>query len=428
MSRRKGKNQWVAYLPNSRSVLEITSSKNAKKKVGQATVEGIAYIKFGDDDKLYDEILEFIQNNDFMPQLLQTSVEFLHGSGLGLFRKRIVPGTDSTPAKQIIEPAEDSEMEEWAERVNLQDYWLKACYQFAYSGNLYTTLNLSLTGDVVELICHDFPNIRAQLQNEETGQIDNYLVFAERKANGEVKKFELVPRFYTGIEQKKSQFMFQARLPIPGQRYYGVPAFYGAIKVIELLNQIPDFHLSGIENGYNVKFHVKIPDVYFDQFGTEEEKQKEFDRLRDDMDEQLAGKDNVNKTILTKFIVDRGTGKPLPGFDISVIDNNNTDKAYLELNNTFRMNATSSVGIHPGLANVETGGKLGGTASEMRVAADLHTKLHTSIARMLLMRAIKEACKIQGFSKNLFWAPVDVQLVTTDLNPTGKQNTVNVAS
>lgn len=428
MSRRKSKNQWVAYLPKSRSVLEVTSSKNAKKNVAKASLEGVNYIKFGEDDKLYDEILEFIQNNDFMPQLLQTSVEFLHGSGLGLFRKRIVPGTDLMPAKQIIEPFQNQQMEDWAERVHLKDYWLKACYQFGYSANQYVTFNLSATGEVAEMICHDYPNIRAEQQNQETGQVDNYLVFAERNVNGTVKKFELIPRYYRGIEQKEAQFMFHARLPIPGQRYYGVPAYYGALKVIKLLNQIPDFHLSGIENGYNVKFHVKIPDVYFDQFGTDEEKEKEFERLREDMDEQLAGKDNVNKTILTKFIVDRGTGKPLPGFDISVIDNNNTDKAYLELNNTFRMNATSSVGIHPGLANVETGGKLGGTASEMRVAADLHLKLHTPIARQQLLRPIELACQLQGFPKDLFWAPVDVQLVTIDQNPTGKQNTVNVAT
>lgn len=428
MSRKKSKNQWVAFLPKSRSVIEITSSKNAKKTTGKATVEGVNYMKFGDDDKLYDEILEIIQNNDFMPQLLETTVGFLHGSGLQLFRKRIIPGTDGQPAKRIIEPATNPEMEEWAERINLEDYWLSACYQFAYSCNLYTGFDLSATGQVAKIKTFDYPNVRAEMQNDDTGQVDNYLVFSERKVNGEVKKFELVPRYYSGIEGKEAQFIFHAKLPIPGQGYYGVPAFYGAIKTIKLLNQIPDFHLSGIENGYNIKYHVKVPDVYFEQFGTEEEKQKEWESLREQMDEQLAGKDNVNKTILTKFVVDRTTGKPLPGFDIATIDNNQTDQAYLNLNKDFRVNATSSVGIHPGLANVDTGGKLGGTASEMRVAADLHLKLRTPIARKRLLRAIEIACKIQGFPSDLFFAPADVELVTLDKNPNGKQSTADVAA
>jgi hypothetical protein len=407
--------------------LEITNSKNARKNVGQSKIGEYTYMKFGDDDKLFDEILADIQNNDFMPTLLQTSVEFLHGAGLGLFEERIETGADGRK-KRIIEPAQNAEMEEWAERVNLKDFWLKACYQFVYSSNLYTVFDLSATGQVAKLSILDFPNVRSEVQNPETGDIDHYFVFSERKKNGEVIKYEAIPRYYTGIEEKTPQFLFHAKLPTPGQAYYGVPAYYGALKTIKLLNQIPEFHLSGIENGYNVKFHVKVPDVYLDQFDTEEEKKKEWEKLQKDMDEQLAGKDNVNKTILTKFIVDKITGKPLPGFEIGVIENNNTHEAYLKLQTDFRINATGSVGIHPGLANIDTGGKLGGTASEMRVAGDMHLKLHTPIPRQRILRPIEIARNLNGFPKNLFWAPIDVELQTLDKNPTGKQNVVSNAN
>jgi hypothetical protein len=428
MSRKKQQTDtWIGYLPKSRSVIEITSSKNAATTKGKGTVEGIAYQKLGDDDKLADEILEMVWQNDFMPQLLLTEASFLYGGGLQLFRKRLVSGTVSTRAKIIIEPAQDAAMEAWAKRVFLNEYFLKACYQFVYNANVYTGFNLTPESRIANFTCYDFPNIRAE-RSDDHGQIPSYLIFGEKKKDGKVYKFEQVPRYRSGIEKSEPQFIFHSKLPTPGQAYYGLPAFYGAMKTIKLLNQIPDFHLSGLENGYNIKYHVKVPDVWLDQFGSQEDKDKAWEKLREDMDEQLSSKDNVNKTIISKFVIDRSTGKPLPGFDIIPMDNNQTDQAYLALGKDMRINAGSAVGIHPGLANVDTGGKLGGTASEMRVAADLHLKLRTPIPRMKILQALEIAYQIEGFPSDLFFAPIDVELITTDQNPNGKQTVTSSAN
>jgi hypothetical protein len=77
---------------------------------------------------------------------------------------------------------------------------------------------------------------------------------------------------------------------------------------------------------------------------------------------------------------------------------------------------------------VDTGGKLGGTASEMRVAADLHLKLRTPIPRMKILQALEIAYQIEGFPSDLFFAPIDVELITTDQNPNGKQTVTSSAN
>jgi hypothetical protein len=425
----RNKNEFVSFLQQSRSVMSVSNSKNVLRTKNKATQDGIEYEKFGSDDKLPDEILTAIWANDFMPQLLHTEASFLHGAGLGIFRKRIIPGTDLTPAKEVIEPAYDSAVSEWMESVHLSDYWLKACIQYVNGANVYTGFNLNIEGKPVEMNIYDWPTMRAELRNEKTGQINNYLLFGERtKSNGDRIKVQKIPRYYTGIENNKSQFIFHATLPTSGQSTYGLPIWLGALETIKVLNRIPVFHGSGIDNGYNVKYHVKVPSVFLDQFGTQEEKEKAWDKLQQDMDELLCGATNVNKTILTKFFIDPVSNKPLPGFEILPLQQVDTDAQYLQLSKDFRINAASSVGIHPGLANVDTGGKLGGSASEMRIAALLHLSLRTPIPRTILLKPIQIAMKLMGFAPDLFIAPKDVELTTLDLNPTGNQSVITNAN
>jgi len=139
----------------------------------------------------------------------------------------------------------------------------------------------------------------------------------------------------------------------------------------------------------------------------------------------LCGVNNVNKTVMTKFFIDPVSNKPLPGFEILALQQVKTDEQYLNLSKDFRINAASSVGIHPGLANVDTGGKLGGSASEMRVAAQLHISLRTPIPRTILLQPIKIAMKLMNFSPDLFIAPKDFELTTLDNNPTGNQTVMS---
>jgi hypothetical protein len=430
MARRNNYENWIGFLPKSRSVIEITNSSNTTRTKNKGTKSGYSFEKFGSDDKLPDEILKAVWENDFMPALLEKAVYFLHGTGLGIFQKRIVPGTENVPATTIIEPVENPEISAWMKKVNLKKYWLKACTQFIHGANAYTGFNLNVFGQPLELNIYDWPTMRAEIRNEETGQIENYILFGERKVKEDSVKAQLIPRYYTGIEKHEPQFVYHVAMPTPGQQTYGLASWFGALETIKVLNKIPKFHSSGLDNGYNVKYHVKIPAAWLDLHGerNSEARKKAWDELQQRMDDTLSGVDNVNKALITEFIIDPATGRPLPGVEVIALDGFPTDKTYLELSRDFRINAASSVGIHPGIANVDTGGKLGGSASEMRVAADLHTALCTPIPRMLLLEPINIAMRMMGFDEKYFIQPIDFKLETLDKNPTGQRTVTNNAN
>jgi hypothetical protein len=433
MSQKNDYSGYVAFLPKSRAVVSVTESKNTPASKGKKKIEGVDYAPWGSDDKLPDRILQAVWENSFMPQLLETSTQFLHGQGLGVFRKRIVPGTDTRPGTVLLDPIDAAtqapDVQRWMELVDLQSYWLAACNQYPVSYNVFTGYQLNIEGKVVKMKVHDWAISRTALRDLRTGQIESILLFSEYiDDDGTKKKARVVPRYYAGIEKVKPDFIYHARNLTSGQSSYALPSWFGALETIEVLNRIPRFHASGIDNGYNVKYHVKVPAVYFDQFSTQEAKDKAWGELQDQMDEQLCGTDNVNKAVLTKFFLDPITNKPLPGFDIVPLQSVQVDEQYLKLHESFRSAAASGVGLHPGLANVDTGGKLGGTASEMRVAAQLHQELKTPIPRMLLLRPIQLAMKINGFDPSLVIAPKDFTLQTLDTNPTGSSKVVSNAT
>lgn len=429
MASKKTDHPMIAFLPQSRAIIEITTS-NTQKTRAKASKDGLSYEKFGANDKLPDEILDAIWSNASMPQLLDTAAEFLHGLGLGVFRKRLVPGTDKQEARELIEPVYDVKISEWFEKMNLRRKWVEMCMQYVTSGNVYLGVNLNAFAKPVQMRVYDWPSIRAGWRDDETGQINEYILFGDRRVDGKSVKAQAIPRYYRGIEKHDSQFIYHVAKPTSGQMSYGVPSWFGALETIKVLNKIPKFHGSGIDNGYNVKYHVRIPDTYLNQFGDRNsaERKRAWDQLQENMDKTLSGAENVNKAILTEFIVDVATGKPLPGVDIQSLENNPSDKSYLDLNKDFKIDAGSSVGINPALANVDTGGKLSSSASELRTAAQLHMMLKTPIPRMLLLEPLNIVFHMAGFDKNLFLMAKDFQLTTLDQNPTGVHKVVQNAS
>jgi hypothetical protein len=315
-----------------------------------------------------------------------------------------------------------------ADSMHLKKYWRKSTNQFVNGSNVYTNFSLSIEHKPLKLKIHDWTTVRAELRNEVTGQIENYLVFGERVVDGEKVKVILVPRYYEGIEMDHPEFIFHGVDEVSGQNCYGVPEWYGALETIEVLNRIPKFHASGIDNGYNVKYHVKVPAIYLDQFPTKEEKDKAWQELQDQMDEQLCGASNVNKTVMSKFFLDPITNKPLPGFDIVPLQQVMADEQYLKLEAQFRTNASGSVGINLDLANVPTGGKLSSSATELRTAAMLHILMRTPIIRDILLEPIWIAYKMMGFPKDHYIGVKDFEFQKLDTNPNGARNVTNSAN
>lgn len=379
------------------------------------------YYPWGFRDDKPNSMHKLMSANDKALQLLRTNVKYMIGAGVVPMR-RIVEDR-----KVIYEPYEDDRVSEWMERAQIQKFAREAAWQWSYSWNTFTNITSDKEGKFWR------PKVRdafvTRIGRIPKGQYDTtkFLLsdmFGTPMART-AKKFE-VPAFDPFNPTRFTDSIMHEKEPIPGQPFYAFPAWWGGEKWLEVSNLIPEFHISGLKNGYNIKYVIKIPVDYFIQQGItdEAEQRAAYVQLRNEMDNWLSGVKNVNKAIITRYFLGPD-GKAVSGLMIEPLDNKMSDDAYTKINSTADIAHSSSHGIMPVLAGIDTGSKLGGSGSEIRLAYE-YTKMMTAADRHPMIQPIKVCAKLSGLPSDIEFQVADTQFTTLDKNPTGKQNSSTV--
>jgi len=313
-------------------------------------------------------------------------------------------------------------MEDWYESIDGDSVLQGSGYNLETFANFFSVLSLESKNYVADIQNFDCTSVRALVTTQP--RPEKYALHHDWR-NFRADEARILPAFDARNPSKFGECILHGRDWTPGQKYYDVPPFWGGRKWTEVSNKIPRFHSSGLDNGYNVKYHIKIPVGYFDQFGENPEKRKKAEMdLMANMNEMLAGVENTDKVFVSKFAVDQ-SGKPLPGWEIAPIENKMSDKAYDSVNQQANIAHTSSNGIDPSLAGIDTGGKFGGSGSEKRISYQLHVALRTPQKRKILLKPFQAASKIMGFNPQHFFGFEDIDITTIADNPTGKQKVAN---
>ncbi|WP_375418119.1 hypothetical protein [uncultured Hymenobacter sp.] len=400
------------------AVVEFAGGKGQDVNFGaQSALKsgGLEIAPWGASNLQPQEMLKLVFNNHLKPQLLLTSRDFLLGSRLGIFTRQIVAG------KLVLEPVLDREMEEWLELIDADFVLASSAMNLEYFGNYFTAFSLDGASSVGDMVPFDAPTVRAAVTTAR--RPEKYHLHPDW-ANFKASEVKTLPAYDRRNPARYGDFIYHGRDWTPGQKYYDSTAWWGTRKWTEVSNKIPKYHSSGLDNGYNVKYHIKIPKDYFLQFGDAKAQAKAEKELMENMNTMLAGVDNVDKAFVSKFGVD-AQGKSLPGWEIVPIENKMTDKAYDSVNNQANIAHTSGHGIDPSLAGIDTGSKMGGSGSEKRISYQLHIALRTPVKRRILLGQFEAAKKIMGFNPEHVFGFEDIDIVTIAENPTGKQKTVN---
>lgn len=402
------------------AVVQFTNNKGTDVNFSASTLKqgDLRIVPWGKNNLQPQEMLKLVFGNHIKPQLLLTSRDFLLGAGLGIFKRSVVAG------KIVTEPVIDLEMEDWLDAIDAPMVMGSNAFNLEYFGNFFTNTVLNSSKKVEDVVPFDCTMVRAQetLQRRP----ENYYLHPDW-ANFKAADVVTRPAFDRRNPTKYGDFMYHGRDWTPGQKYYDMPAYWGTRIWTGVSNEIPKFHASGLKNGYNLKYHIKIPRDYFLQFGDRKAQEAAEDEIMNSMNEMLSGVENVDKAFVSKFGVD-GQGKPMPGWSIEPIENKMSDKAYDSVNSQANIAHTSGHGIDPSLAGIDTGSKLGGSGSEKRISYQLHIALRTPQKRKILLEPFNQWRKLMGFNPEHVFGFNDIEITTLAETPKGQKEPANLAN
>ena len=295
------------------------------------------YVQYGDDN-LFPQYLIDLYKSSATHNALCTSIAYMiYGDGVQ---------ADTLEARLKIE--------EWG----LQDEVRKACLDLKIQGGFALEVVYSIDRTTVAKVRHcPFENIRsAEVDNDENV---NFYYYSKDWSNKQCEP-ELVRAFSPEDAVEYPVQILYVKPFSPGSYYYPKPDYIGSIDYIELDKEIGKYHINNIKNGlapsFSIHFKNGVP--------AQEERQK----IRNDIERQLAGATNAGKFIVTYS--DSPERKP----DFEPFPLSDADKQYQFL--STEVSDKIMVGhrvVSSAMFGVKTAGQLGNT-QELEIASELFDK------------------------------------------------------
>jgi hypothetical protein len=361
-------------------------------------------------------ILRTILKNNINPGIIQSKVDFICGDGIGLFRRITENG------KTRLVAVNNTDIEDWLNSNKINQLMRKLAKDYCFFGNYFLQLITSEDKSKILLAEHtDASLARAKKRAKPSEDIPGYFLSGHwdnkpqyNEANPESGNVEYLPAY----DDSQIKSIFHGKNYTPGQSYYALPDWYGCLNWIYLANEIPVWHLNGIKNGYNIRYHIEIPMSYFDRYSGDALKAQKRDELREEMTKWLSGAEGSGKTFMSFM---KTAGSETDKFQIKPISADLKDTAYSILFDQSNIAMTSGHGLSMNLAGIETAGKLS-SGSEMRIAYQIYTELKTPGPRAILLEWLTDIVwKRNNWPKDIFPAFINRQITTLDKNPTGTQ-------
>ena len=397
--------------------------------VFQSVTDGYEHVRWGNADNMPNAMRKLLGRNNQLKAELDTLRDMIFASGMHFMKRTL--GDDG---KIQLRPYTDTRLEDWAYETQLKRYVLAAINQRVDNGNIFTRFVWDVDRAWFRLEVSDSYVTRIKKPNPK-GQIDAYCT---NPYFGELQNFvtedtKTIPAFQLGnpeFNKKKILTIFHAKEDVPGNPFYAYPSWWTAADWIELANMIPLFHKAGIQNGYNIKYLIKMPQDYFDREGQRALEAKEvkdrWGKFSESMKKLLSGTDNVDKALVVKYMRD-AMGKAMDSIDVVPLKNEMSDDAYSTISQMANQSIANAVGLLPTLAGVNPG-KGNDSGSQIRVMAEYQQSFRSPVPRMLVTETILYAMRQSGFARDIVPVFEEARLTTLDANPTGKEAVVNHAA
>ncbi|MCE6987477.1 hypothetical protein [Dyadobacter sp. CY323] len=391
----------------------------------EGSTGGVEWVKWGKTDNQAVEMLRMCWESPSKPRLMDTAKEFILGAGAKLMSVDIDP-----EGKEVRKLVKDPGLRQWFRREEIYSRYLElAALSLTFAEIAFVRFSIQDNGLVsLETIQ---PN-KVRFAKSTNGKNERVVINPYFGTGKPIRKEDTVsvPIFDKKNPERWPESVVVLRKAQIGADFYTQGLWWGTKTWTMVDNMTPEYHLSGLTNGYNVKLLIEIDESYFVQEGedTNDEPTMEKIEARKEefmgrMDDYLSGVKNTDKALVLigDIMGDAGKGdKKL--IRITPIENKMTDDAYMALIEQAGVKQAQGHGILPSLAGISEGNKLGGSGSELMHSVMYHVRFLTPSYRRLLKGVLDDALEVMGYDLDeMEYHFTDIEMTTLDQNPTGQQ-------
>ena len=290
------------------------------------------YISFGSDNNFPGKLIDLVNYSSIHGTCVNATVEAIVGNGL----------TSNMP--ETLDFA-NYDNESW------NDIYKKVAKDLKLFGGFALEVIWSKDRNKIAETYHiDFSYVRAKEKNLR-GKVPGYYIWdGWNETNSWINQsLEDIP--YLPVYNPNSKYDEPSQIYVyyayrPGMKYYPLPDYVGALKIIELDAQVDNFHLNNITNGV-------VPSVAITTFTNANEEEREAIEIM--LRQQYGGTQNAGSLIYMD--VDSPDNAPV----ITPIQSNGTDEYYTTINDLVTQKILTAHRItSPMMLGIKTEGQLGG--------------------------------------------------------------------
>lgn len=299
------------------------------------------FIKYGDDNKFPDYLIDLYNHSSVHASCVNAIVDGIKGEGL------------ITEDESILDSANKS-------GESLTDIYNKIALDYKLFGGFALEVIWSRDRSrIAELYHIDFSYLRAKEKNYR-GKCPGYFIYNDWKRSYtgttriDLEEIAYLPIFNPNNKVDEAKQIYVHQPYTPGKEYYPLPDYSGATKVIDLDQEVDNFHINNIKNGLT-------PSLSITTFtnATDDERMAIENMLR----EQYAGTNNAGN--LMYIDVDAPENAPV----ITPIPQNGADGYYTTINDMVMQKILTAHRItSPALLGIKENTGLGNNAEEIETA------------------------------------------------------------
>jgi hypothetical protein len=368
------------------------------------------FVPWGRNNRLAFEMAETVRASTVMAPAMKKMARLLYADGI----KYEFFELDEKGKGSWVE-GNDSEIDDWLEESDINNYLRNACYYHYHYENVFAGIQTNLKKDKVTRIWAEKSEQVRYAWQDENGFINKAFINANWKTSNDISKALQVPiidptyPYEAQIKRIKStRFISPLSLDDASadENFYTTPSWYSAVLSdwASFASSIPQFKAAMMKNQIALKYHIEIDSKYWEfKYGeqwdgfSEQRKEAAIRSHIQDFNANMTGAKNALNTLVTHSHSEGD--KQISFWKVTPIDDKVKSGVYIEDSQEASSHLLYALGCDPALIGSGPGKNYGsGSGSDKNAAYNIFMMEAKPIHDNLL-RPIISSSRFNGYSR-----------------------------